>query len=285
MIKLKIMSSTAAQFSEGYINSPDTQIHYYRTGGSKPPIVLIHGATDDGLCWMPLIEALIPNWDVVAMDLRGHGLSGSGHGDYSPNVRLDDLLALLAALKLENPVLCGHSLGAESALSAALALPERIRALILEDPALILPGENLFGGVTGWLVAKSPKGYQQILRLIKKLTSKPGHCRNTEEVTSTFSAWLASKRKLSRDYIDAVATLGPEDFQPFSLLEHIDVQTLLFVGDRRKGSIIPMKKAVETAPKKVQIHHFSGASHNIRHHDQNRYIQDIIEFLDQLPPV
>lgn len=50
------------------IHANGIKIHYNRTGGSKPPIVLCHGATDNGLCWTPVASALEVNYDVIMPD-------------------------------------------------------------------------------------------------------------------------------------------------------------------------------------------------------------------------
>ena len=52
-------------------------IHYYRTGGALPPLVLVHGVTDDGLCWSPIADKLSDLCDVILVDTRGHGLSSA----------------------------------------------------------------------------------------------------------------------------------------------------------------------------------------------------------------
>ena len=44
------------------------KLHYTRTGGAKPPVVLAHGFSDDGLCWTPVAEALEADYDVVMVD-------------------------------------------------------------------------------------------------------------------------------------------------------------------------------------------------------------------------
>ena len=53
------------------------KLHYTRTGGAKPPVVLAHGFSDDGLCWTPVAEALAADYDVVMVDARGHGRSAA----------------------------------------------------------------------------------------------------------------------------------------------------------------------------------------------------------------
>ena len=39
-------------WQDSYVNADGIQVHYYRTGGNKPQVVLDHGAMDDGLCWI-----------------------------------------------------------------------------------------------------------------------------------------------------------------------------------------------------------------------------------------
>ena len=72
---------------DGYVKSNGIRIHYYRTGGDKPPLVLNHGAMDDGLCWTRVARVLEQDYDVIMLDARGHGLSDSGQGDYRPETR------------------------------------------------------------------------------------------------------------------------------------------------------------------------------------------------------
>ena len=63
------------KYTEGDITIDGITIHYYRTGGDKPPFVLLHGATDNGLCWTPVAEKLAEDYDVIKIDAQGHGKS------------------------------------------------------------------------------------------------------------------------------------------------------------------------------------------------------------------
>jgi pimeloyl-ACP methyl ester carboxylesterase len=51
------------------------KIHYHRTGGDKPALVLSHGSTGNGLFWTRVARALESDYDVIMYDQRGHGLS------------------------------------------------------------------------------------------------------------------------------------------------------------------------------------------------------------------
>ena len=66
---------------DGYVDGNGILIHYYRTGGDKPQVILNHGAMDDGLCWTRVAIELEDDYDVIMIDARSHGLSGNGRGD------------------------------------------------------------------------------------------------------------------------------------------------------------------------------------------------------------
>jgi pimeloyl-ACP methyl ester carboxylesterase len=54
------------------------RLHYTRTGGDKPPLVLAHGFSEDGLVWTALAEVLEDQYDLIMPDARGHGQSDPG---------------------------------------------------------------------------------------------------------------------------------------------------------------------------------------------------------------
>ena len=47
------------------IESNGLTLHYTRTGGDKPPLLLCHGFSDDGLCWTPVAEVLSADYDII----------------------------------------------------------------------------------------------------------------------------------------------------------------------------------------------------------------------------
>lgn len=109
-------------------------IHYTRTGGAKPVVLLLHGLQGAGLLWLRTAQALESRYDVVLPDFRGHGQSSRIAAAWSPDLLVEDTRALLRALGLERPFIVGHSLGAD--IAARLAATSPARALVLVDPAL-----------------------------------------------------------------------------------------------------------------------------------------------------
>src|SRR5687768_5957568 len=137
-----------AGWTDGYVVANGIRLHYWRTGGSKPPLVLAHGSSDDALCWTNLAKELTDRYDVIMFDARGHGLSDPPTAADPADVQAEDLAGLIKALKLEKPILMGHSMGSASVAWFAAKYPDVPRAVILEDPALVRPAAPAATGVT-----------------------------------------------------------------------------------------------------------------------------------------
>ncbi len=123
-----------AHWQSGDVATNGLRLHYTRTGGAKPPLVLAHGFSDDGLCWTPVAEALAPDYDVIMVDARGHGRSDAPEHGYAPSGHAADLAGAIGALGLQRPALLGHSMGAATALALAGTHPDVVGAILLEDP-------------------------------------------------------------------------------------------------------------------------------------------------------
>jgi len=101
--------------------------------GKGKQILCIHGITANSRFWDCLASALAPHHRVIAMDLRGRGLSDKPPTGYSIEYHCKDILALMNDRGLERPVLMGHSLGAFISLVFSAKYPQRVDRLILVD--------------------------------------------------------------------------------------------------------------------------------------------------------
>ena len=118
--------------------------------GKGKQILCLHGLTANCRFWDCLASSLAPRHRVMAMDLRGRGLSDKPSSGYSVEHHCQDVLALMDDLGLERPVLMGHSLGAFIALVFAAQHPQRVDRLILVDGGGKLSEEQMakvFAGI------------------------------------------------------------------------------------------------------------------------------------------
>ena len=118
--------------------------------GAGQPLLCIHGITANCRCWDTLADALTPEYQVMAMDLRGRGQSDRPSEGYALDYHLKDINCLLDDLGLERAVIMGHSLGAFIGLAFAAEYSNRVVRLILVDGGGDLSKEqfdNVFVGI------------------------------------------------------------------------------------------------------------------------------------------
>ena len=118
---------------------PDGTLRVLRWGRGPRQALALHGITASAMAWEPVAEALPTEWSLFAVDLRGRGHSAHLPGPYGFGRHLEDVLATVAHLELEEPVLAGHSLGACLALLIANQEPGTFGGLLLVDGGLPLP--------------------------------------------------------------------------------------------------------------------------------------------------
>lgn len=108
-------------------------IAYSTWGAGQPALVFIHGGFADQEFWREQVEPLAGRFQVVTLDLAGHGESGSEREDWSLARFGDDVWAVVEALDLESVVLVGNSLGGPVALATARRLPGVARGVVAVD--------------------------------------------------------------------------------------------------------------------------------------------------------
>lgn len=106
---------------------------YYEVSGSGPPVVLGHSFLCSGEMWKPQLPFLGGQNTVINIDLRGHGRSGEICRDFDLYDLVEDVLAVLDQLGVDQAVWAGLSIGGMVALRAAVKAKDRVSGLILLD--------------------------------------------------------------------------------------------------------------------------------------------------------
>ena len=277
-------------WSDGSITDNGFKLHYYRTGGDKPPLVINHGAGDDGLCWTHIANELETDYDVILPDARGHGKSSSGRGDYSTPTRVKDLADLIQSLGIKHPLIGGHSMGADTCLHYAAAFPDQVRGVFLEDPPIIMPGETFDLG--RWPIKAENAGRLMAgMMLVFKIAPKFIGIRLARKMFPTYPdneiiPWVNSKGRVSLNFLNTLPGMAFDHGQPFDAFKKVDAPILLFTGDRKKMAIVSLAAAQEAvnANPKVEVVHLAGASHDIRRTRFDGYISNLRAFLSKNYP-
>jgi N-formylmaleamate deformylase len=236
------------------------RLHYTRTGGDKPQIVLTHGFSDDGLCWTPVAAALEGEYDVIMVDARGHGRSEGPEWGYGPQDLADDLTGLIDKLGLDRPALLGHSMGAATALAVAGTRPHLVRAILLEDPPpWWVPSSDTESDAERWawmrarMIERKRRTREELI--VQQRTESPTWSE------AELGPWADAKLRFSFNALDRV---GPGT---------VDWQAIVSEEDAT---------AMKALVPHLCVAHIPGAGHNIRREQFVRYIEIVRTFLAKL---
>ena len=255
------------------------RIHYYRTGGDKPPVVFSHGQTDSGECWPRVVEALRADYDVITYDARGHGRSEAHERDYSADARAADLAGLCAALHLDKPRLVGHSMGAETTTYCAAAFPDLPRCVVLEDPPFI---PTLYADTEAERLAYAATFRAQIEGWRAKSHAEmvaQGHKENPTWPEVELDGWAWAKIRLSPNMCYRRLTSPRRAWR--ESLAAIECPVLLITADVALGARITpeVEKEVAGLLRQGTIVNIPGAGHNVRREQFETYVENVRAFL------
>ncbi len=107
-------------------------------GGHQKSLVFLHGSGSDHSCWSYQYSQLHKQFNIVAVDLPGHG-SSAGGGENDVDQYCLWIKKLLDVLQLKNPVLVGHSLGAAMAMKLALRYPQDVAGIVPVGGGIKMP--------------------------------------------------------------------------------------------------------------------------------------------------
>jgi len=233
--------------------------------------VLLHGLTEAGTAWPDLVGHWGDDWHVLAPDLRGHGQSPrftEDELDTAPEVLLADVVTLLDA-QPEPVALVGHSLGGLLALRAAIARPDRVWALVLEDPAQPTAGRT-----------SDPALVAEIEDFLDTMADQAGQVarmqRETHWSTAEIQAWAESKPLVDRSYVRDGLYLGDDAWE--ELFNALRIPTLLLVP--LDSSMAPRQEALHNDL--VRIVAVPGAGHCVRRDQPALYFRAVDSFLDEV---
>lgn len=248
-------------------------LRYLRTGGEKPPVVLLHGLMGSGACWTPLARTLEGELDVVMPDARGHGGSSAPHDGYRYDDHASDVVGLIRGLALARPVLLGHSMGGMTAAVVASRGAAMLRGLVLVDPTFLEPERQRE-------VHESDVADQHRRALALSKSELVAQARARSPSRSPELVELQAEARLNTR-MAAFDVLTPPNPAYRDVVRAIDVPTLLVIGD---SPVVTLEMAMElrSLNPRVRIERIENAGHGLPFERPERLGEVVVAFLREL---
>jgi len=257
-------------WTSAVLNANGIHIQYRRTGGEKPPVVLLHGLTGSGACWIPLARALEREYDVVMPDARGHGNSSTPPQGYRYEDLAGDVAGLIESLRLEAPVLLGHSMGGMTAALTASQKAAGIRAVILADPTFLSPQRQ-----REVYESDVREQHRRLLASTKSdvvSQSRGRHPHRSPEIIEL----LAAARLETR--MQAFDVLTPPNPEYRALISAISVPILLMIAKSGVVSLETARELQDLNPR-LQVEQIEDAGHGLPYDQPGRFAAVVRWFL------
>ena len=267
-----------SHWSEGYVVANGIRMHYWRTGGNKPPMIMTHGYSDDGLCWTAVAKELEEDYDIILPDARGFGLTDPPSQSEPADVQVEDLAGLIKALNLEKPILLGHSMGSSSAAWFSARYSDVPRASILVDPRLVARtaeetarrNAQSVENSAAAILKRNNTSYEELFDFQKG--------RNPHFSFTEIHFWVLSKQL----YHPNTAYRSPDARPSMSeLFSKTTCPTLILKADDQ-GELREKNKEVAAALNNGKLVHVEGARHSVHRDQPERFLNALNSFLKNL---
>ncbi len=264
----------------GTIQANGIRLHFTRTGGGKPALVLVHGVSDDGLCWTPLAQVFAPDYDVIMLDARGHGQSDDPDSGYDLVTLAGDLHGAMQGLGLARPLVLGHSLGAVTTLVMAGLYPATPRAIVLEDPPawwIRSPGPEFVrrtGQIEAWALRLKSQTREELIA--------DGRADNPRWSEAELAPWADAKLRFSMNAIRNLFTLNRLGGIVWDeLLPCVTCPVLALMADPERSALLASAGVdrLRALVPHVRVESIAGAGHNIHREQFDRYVEVVRAFL------
>jgi pimeloyl-ACP methyl ester carboxylesterase len=240
---------------------------------SNPPLVLLHGYSDNSRSWSLVADQLSQSFRLIAVDLRGHGKSAAPDCCYTLSDMAHDVKLVMDHYGIERASLVGHSLGSMVAQVFAQQYPDRLNKLVLVSTALsatdlAAPGGWLWDNVSAledpidpnsqfmldWYANPNPVDEEFLTR------------ERTESAAMPVKAWKGVLSEL------ATSEYG-------KLTSRIEAPTLVIWGGKDGFFDADSQKAVRAALPESDYREFPDLGHNLFREEPDLLAETISDFL------
>ena len=266
----------------------------YRTGGSGPVVLLVHGMAGSATTWKQVMPSLAERFTVVAPDLLGHGASDKGPGDYSLGAITTSLRDLMVALGHERATIVGQSYGGGVAMQFAYQYPEKCERLVLVNAGGLGPEVNWLlraltfpGAEAALLLGCAPPIRRTVETLGRTCLRKT--IENAPAIPELWRSYASlSDNATRRAFLRTLRAVIDGRGQSVSAIEKLhlagDIPSLVIWGD--EDGIIPVEHAyaAHAAIPGSWLEIIEGVGHYPHCEAPERFVASLTEFIESTHP-
>ncbi|MCJ1783922.1 alpha/beta fold hydrolase [Mammaliicoccus sciuri] len=254
-----------------FLTKENVAIHY-KTKGSGYPIILLHGVFQDMDVFDPLIKKLSKNYQVISIDLRGHGLSDTPH-DSRVDDYISDIQQLLNALFINSAYVIGLELGATIATGLTYKNPDLINGMVLINPTddhSTFPDNRIYDRHADEIRTMSDEDKEKYLLRFRYKNIKQAKKFVKSHIPSNDLQTMEEEIAVKRSF---------KDFDIISLLPDIETRTLVISGQYDGKILYSEGKRISELLPNAEFKLFEGSGELPFIEEKEKFIKVLEEFL------
>jgi pimeloyl-ACP methyl ester carboxylesterase len=279
-----------AHWREGDVFANGIRQHYYRTGGEKPKLLLLHGFNEYGLSWLRVAKELEGDYDIIMLDARGHGRSDGIASGFSSAVLVEDVAGVIRELKMGRPRIIGLSQGGSTVLRLAATYPELVHSFIYEgwgddnQPGTFANSEGYLAWYNAWLawleqLRTMSHEERMVSALPQLLPTMGGSIWPEDEYVPVVEGYALFDLDLARNSMKLWASIDRDN--PHELLKRVTCPALIMkhAWAFPAPGTQPAIREVASEQPNIRIVYFEHTGHLIHRVAFEQYMALVREFL------
>jgi 3-oxoadipate enol-lactonase len=246
-------------------------------GEQGPWVMLSHGLATDLSMWDELTDALKGRYRVLRYDARGHGASASPPGDYALDQLADDAAGILDALKIEQTLFAGLSMGGMVGLGLMIRHPRKIKGAVIADSRHTTTADF----TKAWLdriAAVRSGGIEAVVASTVSRWSSEGLAARNPAVVARMEAMV--RRTSVNGYCGCAAALARLDYG--ARLNEIGVPVLVMCGDEDHGAPPENSRQMASMIKDARFIEIKQAGHIANIEQPTAFNTAVADFFDAI---
>ncbi|MBP2636712.1 MAG: alpha/beta hydrolase [Firmicutes bacterium] len=248
---------------------------YYEEDGQGTAMIFIHGLGENASSWRHQLAHFRKDYRVVAMDLRGHGQSGTSDECITMELFARDVLTLLDHLKIESAHFVGHSMGGLISQEIAAHHPERMLSMVLSDSAGYYPPPMGTTGLETRLKNIEKLTMEEMAEAIANVACRPNV---PEDVKGEIRNLFAANRK--EPYRQATIATLQADYREYH--SQMSLPTLLMVGELDQTTPLSYAEFLNKAIRGSKVVIIPDAAHMTKLENPKDYNRLLAEFIKEV---
>lgn len=270
------MTARQTQAKSFFVEANGQKLHYRQWSEGGQPLVLLHGVTSSNASWDAIAPEFVADYTVFTFDLRGHGQSSKPKGGYNWLNYAADITDFVKSHLDAPAIILGHSLGAMLTPLIAASAPEKVRAIVMEDPPAFRPREDR---------SHTPSRFAPVLEVKRRpYEERVKFAIESQGRSPEAARQYAEDLEALSEHVLLELLAGGTAYSADDWFPKVSCPSLVILGNTERGGVVDVKDRarLRNLLKDTKLVEWDDVGHGIHREQPARFVNEVKAFLKGL---